>query len=66
MPRVSVNVSARRLQDEEPVDSLRALNIQPGTVSFELVESIFLDESDELVDLEHRPDQGPRHRHRDR
>ena len=49
VPRVSVNVSARRLQDEDLIASLRAMNIQPGTVSFELVESIFLDESDELV-----------------
>ena len=49
VPRVSVNVSARRLQEESLVASLRAMNIQPGTVSFELVESIFLDESDELV-----------------
>ncbi|HEV2896619.1 MAG TPA: EAL domain-containing protein [Pseudaminobacter sp.] len=49
VPRVSVNVSARRLQDEELIKSLRKLNIRPGTVSFELVESIFLDESDELV-----------------
>ena len=49
MPRVSVNVSSRRLHDEDLIDSLRELDITPGTVSFELVESIFLDESDELV-----------------
>jgi diguanylate cyclase (GGDEF)-like protein len=49
VPRVSVNVSARRLQDEDLIKSLRKLDIRPGTVSFELVESIFLDESDELV-----------------
>ena len=49
MPRVSVNVSARRLQDEHLVESIRGLNIAPGTVSFELVESIFLDESDDVV-----------------
>jgi len=49
MPRVSVNVSARRLQDEELIKSLRKLDIRPGTVSFELVESIFLDDGDEVV-----------------
>jgi diguanylate cyclase (GGDEF)-like protein len=50
IPRVSVNVSARRLQDEELIKSLRTLAIRPGTVSFELVESIFLDDNDDLVD----------------
>lgn len=49
IPRVSVNVSARRLQDEALIKSLRELNIKKGTVSFELVESIFLDENDDLV-----------------
>lgn len=49
IPRVSVNVSARRLQDKELIKGLRDLNIRAGTVSFELVESIFLDESDDLV-----------------
>lgn len=49
IPRVSVNVSARRLQDEELIKSLRDLNIKKGTVSFELVESIFLDKNDDLV-----------------
>jgi diguanylate cyclase (GGDEF)-like protein len=49
IPKASVNVSARRLHDEELIRSLRELNIKPGTISFELVESIFLDENDELV-----------------
>ena len=49
IPRVSVNVSARRLQDEELLKSLRDLNIKKGTFSFELVESIFLDNNDDLV-----------------
>lgn len=47
--KASVNVSARRLHDEELIRSLRKLEIKPGTLSFELVESIFLDENDELV-----------------
>ncbi|UVC19107.1 bifunctional diguanylate cyclase/phosphodiesterase [Mesorhizobium onobrychidis] len=49
IPRVSVNVSARRLQDDELIKSLTKLNIRKGTVSFELVESIFLDENDDFV-----------------
>jgi len=49
VPRVSVNVSARRLQDENLIAGLKGLGIRPGTVSFELVESIFLDETDDVV-----------------
>ncbi|WP_155889292.1 bifunctional diguanylate cyclase/phosphodiesterase [Cucumibacter marinus] len=49
IPKVSVNVSARRLHDERLIASLRELDFKPGTVSFELVESIFLDERDEVV-----------------
>jgi diguanylate cyclase (GGDEF)-like protein/PAS domain S-box-containing protein len=49
IPRASVNVSARRLRDEELVKSLSALDIPSGSISFELVESIFLDEDDETV-----------------
>jgi diguanylate cyclase (GGDEF)-like protein len=49
IPRASVNVSARRLRDENLVKSLKKLDIAPGTISFELVESIYLDESDETV-----------------
>ena len=49
VPRVSVNVSLRRLHDEGLVESLRALPLQPGRVAFELVESIYLDESDGVV-----------------
>ena len=66
IPKVSVNVSARRLHDEELIRSLRDLAIKPGTIAFELVESIFLDENDDQVDLERRADQGARHRNRDR
>ena len=49
VPKVSVNVSARRLHDDELIRSLRRMDIRPGTVAFELVESIFLDDSDELI-----------------
>lgn len=49
IPRASVNVSARRLHDEDLIRSLRKLDIPRGTISFELVESIYLDESDDIV-----------------
>src|SRR5690606_23328422 len=49
VPRVSVNVSLRRLHDEGLVESLRALPLEPGRLAFELVESIYLDESDGVV-----------------
>jgi diguanylate cyclase (GGDEF)-like protein len=47
IPKISVNVSARRLADPALGRTLRALKIKPGTVSFELLESISLDHCDE-------------------
>jgi diguanylate cyclase (GGDEF)-like protein len=49
LPKISVNVSARRLRDETLADSLLGLSILPGQISFELVEAIFLDETDDIV-----------------
>ncbi|WP_377292847.1 EAL domain-containing protein [Rhizobium sp. SG2393] len=49
MPKVSVNVSARRLRDGALLDTLRDMRLAPGRIAFELVESIFLDESDDVV-----------------
>ncbi len=49
VPKISVNVSAKRLRDETLVNSLKGLSLRPGQISFELVESIFLDESDDIV-----------------
>jgi len=49
VPRASVNVSLRRLNDEDLINGLRQLDIQPGRLSFELVESIYLDEGDAVV-----------------
>jgi diguanylate cyclase (GGDEF)-like protein len=46
-PRLSVNVSLRRLHEKGLIDALRALEIAPGELSFELVESIYLDERDD-------------------
>jgi EAL domain-containing protein (putative c-di-GMP-specific phosphodiesterase class I) len=47
IPKVSVNVSSKRLHDDRLVESLSNLMIRPGEIAFELVESIFLDESED-------------------
>lgn len=49
VPKVSVNVSSKRLNDESLIDTLQTLAITPGKIAFELVESIFLDESEDVV-----------------
>lgn len=49
MPKISVNVSSRRLHDERLVEALQGLAIAPGEISFELVESIFLDEHEDIA-----------------
>jgi diguanylate cyclase (GGDEF)-like protein len=49
IPKVAVNVSARRLQDEQLIASLKDLSFEPRRLAFELVESIFLDETDDMV-----------------
>ena len=49
VPRVSVNVSQRRLHDENLVSALRDMDLPDGRVAFELVESIYLDESDGVI-----------------
>ena len=49
VPKLSVNVSARRLGDERLIETLKSLPIQPGRVSFELLESIFLDEGNDIM-----------------
>jgi diguanylate cyclase (GGDEF)-like protein len=49
IPKVSVNVSSKRLHDERLIDRLKPLEIIPGEISFELVESIFLDESEDVA-----------------
>jgi diguanylate cyclase (GGDEF)-like protein/PAS domain S-box-containing protein len=49
IPKIAVNVSSRRLDDPNLGKKLRALKIAPGTVAFELLESISLDDCDEAV-----------------
>ena len=43
VPRISVNVSSKRLNDSRLVDSLHNLDLSAGELCFELVESILLD-----------------------
>ncbi|MCD2172968.1 bifunctional diguanylate cyclase/phosphodiesterase [Rhizobium sp. C4] len=49
VPKISVNVSARRLRDDQLVKSLKDLAISPGQIAFELVESIYLDDDDDVI-----------------
>jgi diguanylate cyclase (GGDEF)-like protein/PAS domain S-box-containing protein len=49
IPKMSVNVSAGRLNDANLMQSLDGLSFEPGTLSFELLESIFLDEKNDLI-----------------
>jgi len=49
VPRVAVNVSAARLSDPLLIDELQQLDIEPDTLSFELLETIFLDDSEDGV-----------------
>ena len=49
MPKISVNVSARRLGDDQLVKSIKDLAIVPGQIAFELVESIYLDDDDSVI-----------------
>ena len=44
--QVSVNVSFRRLNNPELLDAIACLRIPRGAISFELLESIFLDDAD--------------------
>jgi diguanylate cyclase (GGDEF)-like protein len=48
-PRVAVNISANRLGDPELIAGLLKLDIPRHAIVFELVETIFLDDSDDMV-----------------
>jgi diguanylate cyclase (GGDEF)-like protein len=49
VPRIAVNVSAARLSDPLLIDDLQQLDLEADTLSFELLETIFLDDSEEGV-----------------
>lgn len=50
VPPISVNVSASRLNDPNFADQLRAFDIPAGMLSFELLESAFLDTKNDVVE----------------
>ncbi|ASP36012.1 EAL domain-containing protein [Labrenzia sp. VG12] len=60
IPKVSVNVSAGRLNDARLMESLDGLSFEPGTLSFELLESIFLDDGNDRIatNFEHLREKG--------
>ena len=47
--KISANVSSKRLHDPDLIHSLRTLEFEPKALSFELLESIFLDDCDRAV-----------------
>lgn len=49
VPRVAVNISGPRLFDPGLLANLEALKIPSGALAFELVETIFLDDSDDRL-----------------
>lgn len=49
VPRIAVNVSMGRLRDEGLIEMLERLAIPAGSLSFELTEALYLDDSDEIV-----------------
>ncbi|MFB2553234.1 sensor domain-containing protein [Ensifer soli] len=49
IPRFSVNVSSRRLREADIAETMGSLGIEPGTLSFELLESIFLDDLEDTA-----------------
>ncbi|MDR3493281.1 MAG: EAL domain-containing protein [Ancalomicrobiaceae bacterium] len=46
VPKISVNISAQRLRDRRLIERLSHLVLAPGTLSFELLESISFDDDD--------------------
>jgi EAL domain-containing protein (putative c-di-GMP-specific phosphodiesterase class I) len=51
VPQLSVNISAQRLKDGRLMDKLSGMSFPPGSLSFELLESISFDGNDEELRL---------------
>ncbi|MGR6467147.1 bifunctional diguanylate cyclase/phosphodiesterase [Rhizobium sp. PAMB 3182] len=49
IPQVSVNISAQRLLDDGLIEKLREIAPAPGSLSFELLESISFDDEDDML-----------------
>lgn len=51
MPTVSINLSSSRLNDRRLLDDLRDANLAPGSIAFELLETVYFDEvSDDVLE----------------
>ncbi|MEM9342185.1 MAG: EAL domain-containing protein [Pseudomonadota bacterium] len=55
VPKISVNLSGPRLSDPALISDLKSANISPGSLSFELLETVYLDDVSE--DVLHRLDE---------
>jgi diguanylate cyclase (GGDEF)-like protein len=51
IPRVSVNISLRRLSDPDLIRTLTSMRLPDGLVAFELVESVFLDDCEQAKSI---------------
>ncbi|QDL94436.1 EAL domain-containing protein (plasmid) [Paroceanicella profunda] len=49
VPRISVNVSAQRLGDDMLAERISRLDFEPGTLAFELVETISFDDASQQI-----------------
>lgn len=49
VPRVAVNISAQRLNETNFLDDVKSLNLPVDRITFELLESIFLDNADDQL-----------------
>ena len=49
VPRVSVNISAQRLREPTFIDDLKSLSLPSERLAFELLESVYLDDTDEQM-----------------
>ncbi|MDU8943597.1 bifunctional diguanylate cyclase/phosphodiesterase [Ovoidimarina sediminis] len=50
IPKIFLNLSARRLSDPQLVDDVKGADIPTDKLSFELLETIYLDEMDDAMD----------------
>ena len=49
VPRVAVNISAQRLNEKNFLDDVKSLNLPVERITFELLESVFLDNADDQI-----------------
>lgn len=49
VPRLSINISVSRLSDPSFLEDIRNANIEPGSIAFELIETVCFDDVSETV-----------------